>query len=336
MTPTGNDLSSPFSPLRDGAIVRLPADDRHDASWHQWAQHEIDALTLALAARRPLLVRGEPGTGKTQTARAAAHHLGWALHPITINARTEPQDLLYRFDAVKRLADAQAGKLQDDADYWEPGPLWRAFGWTTARRYGSCRALADEPAGHVILLDEIDKADSDLPNSLLEILGQRAQTIAALRLTLGGPGVTPPLVIATTNEERELPPAFLRRCVVVNLDLEPGRSYEDWLLQRGLAHFGAGEPGRQVLPEPLLRKAARQLSADRSNAEQAGLPPPGAAEYLDLLYALCALAPGRPDRQRELIDRLSAYSFVKHRSDGSSPLLSQRRPPAAGAPPVVA
>ena len=127
-----------FQDIVKGTVHKLPPTDHLSESWHQWSQREIDALTLAVAAKRPLLVRGEPGTGKTQLARAAANHLGWVLESVTIHSRYEPQDLLYRFDAVKRLADAQLRDVGADwleareAGYWEPGPLWRAFGWRSA------------------------------------------------------------------------------------------------------------------------------------------------------------------------------------------------------------
>ena len=325
---------SPFATLHDGQVVCLRADAQHAESWHQWSQREIDALTLSMAARRPLLVRGEPGTGKTQLARAAAQHLGWALHGTTVHARTEPQDLLYRFDAVRRLADAQAQRELAEADYWEPGPLWRAFGWSSAVQYGSCRHWSHIPHGHVILLDEIDKADSDLPNGLLEILGQRTQHIGALGLTIGGPTTALPLVVITTNEERELPPAFLRRCIVLNLQLEPNASYLDWLLARGAAHFGAQGEQPARLGQAVLLAAAHQLCDDRRSATTFDLPPPGAAEYLDLLTALHTLAPGAEVRQLALLDRLSPYAFVKHLAKADTPQLSQRRAPMPAAAPA--
>lgn len=304
--------------LVHGQVQHLPPDDDHDESWHRWTQREIDALQLAWAARRPLLVRGEPGVGKTQIARAVAAKLGWALQAITIDARTEPQDLLYRFDAVRRLADAQAGHALDEPLYWEPGPLWRAFGWASACRYGTCRSQADKvPKGHVILIDEVDKADSDLPNSLLEILGQRSHRFTADRpITLGGPTVGLPLVLITTNEERELPAAFLRRCMVLNLQPEPGRPYDDWLVERGQAHHGElAEAGRaERLSIAVLREAARLLCRDRAAAERAGDYAPGAAEYLDLLQALHALWPGDERQQLARLGDLSRYAFVKHRA----------------------
>ena len=315
--------------LTPGAILLLTEPSTLDPSVHQWSQQEIDALVLAEAAQRPLLVRGEPGTGKTQLARAAAQYLGWQLLAQTVHPRFEAQDLIYRFDAVRRLADAQAGQFNnanhDEASYWEPGPLWRAYGWESAHAWGSCR---DEtrPAGHVILIDEIDKADSDLPNSLLEVLGQRSFYIAPLRLPVGGPGLQQPLVIITTNEERELPAAFLRRCVVLNLAPKPDMSYGDWLVERALAHFGARGDRLALLDvDAVIGPAAEQLVADRAAAQAAGLTPPGPAEFLDLLYALQRLAPGDAVQQRDLIVRLSAYAFVKNGAASEQPEHSQAR-----------
>ncbi|MCE1185523.1 MAG: MoxR family ATPase [Rhodocyclales bacterium] len=339
------DLSVPIS---------LPDAHNCSATWHQWSQAEIDALRLAYAAGRPLLVRGEPGTGKTQLARAAAQALGWMLHAETIHPRFEPHELRYRFDAVRRLADAQAQKTLDDTCYWQPGVLWRAYGWEKAEAYLPEAEKNQHPTGHVVLIDEIDKADSDLPNSLLEVLGQRRFSIPALGLEIGG-GASgkdrpQPLVIITTNEERELPAAFLRRCVV--LSLAPDADYREWLIQRGQAHFGAlpGVPGREqpLLAPELLAEAARQLVADRDAVGSLGLSRPGLAEYLDLLYALHTLIPpneaqfdaeARTREQQTWLKRLSAYSFLKHPVDDGSSLAHQptqaraRREDAAGQEP---
>ena len=334
-----------FQSLIPGSILALTEPAALDPSVHRWSQQEIDALTLAHAAQRPLLVRGEPGTGKTQLARAAAEHLGWALLSETVHPRFEPQDLVYRFDAVRRLADAQSGKLSSEFDYWQPGPLWRAYGWASACRYGSCRGRAPS-VGHVILIDEIDKADSDLPNSLLEVLGQRSFNIAALRLNVGGsalPAEQRPLVIVTTNEERELPAAFLRRCIVLSLAAADSASYREWLIQRAEAHFGArpaqaDQPDQPAQPallstDEVIAPAADQLLADRAAAVDAGLNPPGPAEFLDLLYALHRLAPNNAETQRQWIAKLSAYAFIKHGQVNDRAELSQQRKPLADAQP---
>jgi MoxR-like ATPase len=199
-------------------------------------------LILAFSARRPLLVRGEPGTGKTQLARPAAAWLGWELHGLTIHPRIEASDLIYRFDAVKRLAGAQLGRADlIEADYWEPGPLWKAFGWSSASQYRSLsKHPRPEPDGHVVLLDEIDKADSDVPNSLLDVLGQWTFEVPQLGLEFGSAALQLPLFLITTNEERELPAAFIRRCIVLNLEPDPNVDYVDWLLMRGRAFQSGG------------------------------------------------------------------------------------------------
>ncbi|WP_313950145.1 MoxR family ATPase [Accumulibacter sp.] len=339
--------------------LKADAVARFDGLVHQWSQNEIDALHLALASERPLLVRGEPGTGKTQLARAAADALGWKLDPVTISPRFEAQDLFYRFDAVQRLADAQAAGvsgvgIKDDECYWLPGPFWRAFAWDHALTYGprsgavkqyldddeaslarptasAPNSAADRPAGHVILIDEIDKADSDLPNSLLEVLGSRefANPVTGKPIK---PGDGLPLVVITTNEERELPAAFLRRCVV--LTLEPDAPYADFLVKRGRAHFGADAAQGAQLDGEILQMAAAQLDADRHHARLAGVPPPGLAEYIDLLTALQRLAPGKHAEQKQWLNRLAPYAFLKNGIVDGSPQLSQQRPAVdAGEPP---
>jgi MoxR-like ATPase len=331
-------MASSFQALTHGETVELDRPEDGDRAVHQWSRSEIDALILAQAAQRPLLVRGEPGTGKTQLARAVAQHLGWRLLPETIHPRFEAQDLIYRFDAVRRLADAHRDQgLADAANYWEPGPLWRAYGWASASLYGSCRGQP-APAGHVILIDEIDKADSDLPNSLLEVLGQRSFSIPALQLKVGLDVTQRPLVLITTNEERELPPAFMRRCVVLNLAPDPTQTYRDWLVQRGQAHFSPNQaPHGPRLQAEVITAAADQLMADRNAAVEAGLQPPGPAEFLDLLYALHRLAPGDAVAQQGWMRRLSAFAFIKHGAVEGQPQLSQTRAPLpASDPPAKA
>lgn len=264
------------------------------------------ALEMALATGRPLLVKGEPGTGKSYLARAAAAKLRRAFVAEVINVNTEGQDLLWRYDPVARLNDAQEGKKADDLHpkhYLNPGVLWWTFGWHSAdKQYEGCRHKIYRPAGDrtaedagvVLLIDEIDKAEPSLPNSLLEVLGNGGFDVPLLGVTVGGTGAKPPLVVITTNDERELPPAFVRRCLVLTLKIDESR-FEDWLLERANVHFD----DRQC-PPAIKKQAAQQLQTDRQDAEKQGLIKPGLAEYLDLLKALDEMTPpALQDQQRE-------------------------------------
>jgi len=314
-------FASPFlaRPVEPQEPQHLQPGGSWRAAEHVWDVKELDALALAQASNRPLLVRGEPGTGKSQLARAAAALLGWAFRYEVITARHEAQDLLWHYDAVERLASSRAADSVPMQDYVTPGTLWWALNPTgaatqqhkahTARSTpGNQVAKADVPPmpGTVVLMDEIDKADSDLPNSLLEVLANRAFTSPVGRVPKDPQTEPAVLIVITSNDERELPAAFMRRCVV--LDLSPPehtpKAFIDWLLQRGQAHFSSLEPS--------VRKAAAvQVQADRALCLPGQGPRPGGAEYLDLLKALQGIAPGDPAAQRRWLKRLSRYVLRK-------------------------
>jgi MoxR-like ATPase len=220
--------------------IDLPKLGSRPATRHVFDEPAAYALAAAEAANRPLLVRGEPGTGKSQLARAAAVARGKLFLSVVVHAHTESQDLQWHYDAVARLGEAQTlahVEVGDRLDrmhphrFLSPGPLWWVFDWDSAQaQWNACanppepvppRAQAWRPShGCVVLIDEIDKADTDLPNGLLETLGNGDFTIpytgTAVRQSDESP---PPLVVITTNEERELPPAFVRRCLVLPLSL---------------------------------------------------------------------------------------------------------------------
>lgn len=309
--------SNPFIQALANTSSLLPACDRFEAAYHRWSLRELDALALAYAARRPLLVRGEPGSGKSQLARAAAAVMRAAAPWVqVIHPRFEPRDLLYRYDTIRRLADANTpGSSIDDVRYVQPGVLWRAW------------ADAAESRPAVVLLDEIDKGDTDVPNSLLEVLGQRSFRVDEVpdMVTPALPPGTMPLVVITTNEERELPAAFVRRCVVLNLnppEAEP--ELRQWLQDRVEAHISTMPP----LASEVVQLALSQVLADRRESVRLGYPKVGLAEALDLLTALAEITREVHDAQRktvqeEWLGRISAYALVKHA--GTEP--GQSRPP---------
>jgi len=155
------------------------------------------AVNAAVTLERPLLVKGEPGTGKTELARQISASLGLPMIEWHIKSTTKAQQGLYEYDAVSRLRDSQLGdaRVHDVANYIKKGKLWQAFG-------------ADGKV--VLLIDEIDKADIEFPNDLLQELDRMEFHVYETGQTIKA--VHRPVVIITSNNEKELPDAFLRRC----------------------------------------------------------------------------------------------------------------------------
>jgi len=218
------------------------------------------AVNAAIALERPLLVKGEPGTGKTELARQVAGALGLRLLEWSVKSTTRAQQGLYDYDAVSRLRDSQLGdpRVGDVRNYLRKGKLWEAF-------------EADERV--VLLIDEIDKADIEFPNDLLQELDrmeffvyETGETIAATHR---------PIVIITSNNEKELPDAFLRRCFFHFIRFPDA----DTLAQIVQVHF-------PEVKQSLLAEALSQFCALR---ETPGLKKrPSTSEALDWIRLLMA------------------------------------------------
>ena len=155
------------------------------------------AVNASITLERPLLVKGEPGTGKTELARQIAENLGVDIFEWNIKSTTRAQQGLYEYDAVSRLRDSQLGdeKIKNISNYIRKGKIWETF-----ENKNKC----------VLLIDEIDKADIEFPNDLLQELDRMDFYVYETGQTIKAK--TRPIIIITSNNEKELPDAFLRRC----------------------------------------------------------------------------------------------------------------------------
>ena len=154
------------------------------------------AVNASINLERPLLVKGEPGTGKTELARQVANSLKLEIIEWNIKSTTKAQQGLYEYDAVSRLRDSQMGeKIKDVSKYIKKGKIWNAF---------------ETKKKSVLLIDEIDKADIEFPNDLLQELDKMEFYVYETGQTIKANNR--PIVIITSNNEKELPEAFLRRC----------------------------------------------------------------------------------------------------------------------------
>jgi MoxR-like ATPase len=218
------------------------------------------AVNSAVTLERPILIKGEPGTGKTQLAAEIAKVLDRPLMQWHIKSTTKAQQGLYEYDAVARLRDSQLGddKVKDIANYIVPGKLWEAF---------------DSEVQPVLLIDEIDKADIEFPNDLLLELDQMEFFVYETKQTVKARHR--PIVVITSNNEKELPDAFLRRCFFHYIQF-PDKATMEQIVD---VHY----PG---LKKDLLRAALQSFYDLR---EVPGLKKkPSTSELLDWLKLLLA------------------------------------------------
>jgi MoxR-like ATPase len=263
--------------------------------------HELQtAVNLAISLGRPLLLQGDPGVGKTRLASAVAYALGLPLEQAYIKSTSRGRDLLYTYDAVRRLHDAQLGwrgstgirgqrRPANEVDrYIRLGPLGRAI-----VRAGYFRRS-------VVLIDEIDKADLDFPNDLLRELDELAFDIDETGRRHEVPADRPdlrPIIVVTNNEEKALPGAFLRRCIFHYVEFPESPEQ----LNQILALHGSGQPE--------LRKRAVDLLLGLRGLDLVRRP--GVSELLDWVRFLEAV-----QAPLDELDRLPYLgALIKQRSD---------------------
>ena len=285
---------------------RIPAsllDLGASAPMYQPSAELEDAVNVALAVGSPLLLTGEPGTGKTQVA----WYLGWYfgedakatgaipknVYPLHVRSDTTASDLLYTFDHIAYLRESQRGADEVDKErFLSRGPLWQAF-------------QAEGPA--VVLIDEIDKAPRDFPNDLLHVLDQHAFHVRELDRHIKRPEERPPpIVVITSNSERRLPEPFLRRCIFHHIP------FDEDVVRRAV---DARRADYQALDEATLDLAIRRFLDLREQYELRKKP--ATAELLVWLAVLNAMGDvDAPKLDTPNISAMPALSaLVKDRDD---------------------
>ncbi|MBW4599055.1 MAG: MoxR family ATPase [Calothrix sp. FI2-JRJ7] len=256
----------------------------------------IEAVNLAIALERPLLLEGEPGCGKTRLAGAVAYEFTqkylkkdeqkwWDYYIWNTKSTTRARDGLYNYDAVARLRDAQLmgtdpKRLQEFLGIVETGNLKnRLQDKKNYRDFGALgKALQEHPYRPILLIDEIDKADSDFANDLLLELEELRFEVPETRESFSTPE-NKPIIFITSNREKPLPEPFLRRCLYFFVDFPSDEQLRDIIAQR----FGQ----KVIEQEKLVEKAINRFHSIRELLKTIpGSRPPGTSEFIEFLTAL--------------------------------------------------
>lgn len=267
-----NELLDLVDLMKDGdPIDEVRIGDSTDGTFYHYNDRTKLALKVALITARPLLLVGPPGCGKSSLAPYVARNLRLKLFRYVVTETAEPSDLLWRVDYIRRLSDAQLQILKSFDFYVEPGTLWKAFVFPGEREPGDSRL------GSLILIDEIDKASAGFANSLLVALGSLQFDVPPLGHTIRALKDAFILIMMTSNEERELPPAFTRRCVTLRLRYPTAEelvaiTQDRWPTWMESATF-----------RDSVRTLAARLARGDTNA-----PKVSTAEFLDLVEVLKA------------------------------------------------
>jgi MoxR-like ATPase len=284
-----------FSKEADYNLSKKQRTDQEGRCYEEYFPSDglVEAVRMAIDLQLPLLLEGEPGCGKTQLASAIvyqltqqgrwhgslADHEWWPYHIWTVKSYTRARDGLYTFDAIGRLRDAQmAGILtaEEKAKIKDP-QTYRAFGALGKALYDeNTKTSPDKRA--VVLIDEVDKADSDFTNDLLLELDEFRFEIPETGEKIPPPPA-PPIVILTSNREKPLPDAFLRRCLYFKIEFPTGEKLKE-IAQKRLDNLAITKD------EDLIDRLIDKFTEVREDLKQPGSRPPGTSEFLAFVAAL--------------------------------------------------